>query len=367
MEFGMPTLPSRIGHFCPILIAILSLLPVSAIQAQLPPQTGGIYDGVQEAFRSKKYERSIAPPKYAMPTSFGEFGADGALLIGIQIALGRYNGETIVVGMKPVYGGANGVWSTTTHGVYEKNKSAKLPCRITEYVSLVAPTGSAVSKITLRKGNFINGLSLEYLTIGDRTLEVESDETTKSIWVGSEEGTKVVIDPQGLPVCGVCGTTTTDGVLRDVGLIHITDPRLRPPSLIPNDEWDEEEFWNSLLPKKPETVSSVAVPAVEVPEEKEIVSETEPASTSWGYLPYLVFGGVALPIIVVCYLLFGRQRSEDVPQVPVRLPGTTRQSLDIRASQGRYTLPELDLPPIPDTTAKSANSTPTGKGTSRWL
>ena len=124
---------------------------------------------------------------------FEEIPRDGALLVGLDLAVGNYAGHKVVRAVLGVYMTAQGILQGEPHGELG-----------TDYVKLLAKPGYAVGAIKVRGGNRVDGLSLTFMRIREDRLDPR--DSYSSAWVGGEGGNApVTVGGEGRAVVGIFG------------------------------------------------------------------------------------------------------------------------------------------------------------------
>ena len=124
--------------------------------------------------------------------AFEEIPRDGALLIGLHLAVGDFAGHLVVRAVQAVYLSPEGIANGEPHGDLGD-----------DYVKLQAKPGYAVGAITARGGNRVDGLSLTFMRIRDDRLDPR--DSYSSEWVGGEGGNPAWVGGDGRAVVGVFG------------------------------------------------------------------------------------------------------------------------------------------------------------------
>ncbi|HEY1784923.1 MAG TPA: hypothetical protein VGG30_05210, partial [Pirellulales bacterium] len=124
---------------------------------------------------------------------FEEIPRDGALLVGLHLAVGNYAGHLVVRAVQAVYLSSQGIVQGEPHGDVG-----------TDYVKLLAKPGYAVGAMKVRGGNRVDGLSLTFMRIRDDRLDPR--DSYSSEWVGGDGGSEPApVSGDGRAVVGVYG------------------------------------------------------------------------------------------------------------------------------------------------------------------
>ncbi len=141
---------------------------------------------------------------------FREAGADGTLLVGLEVGVGRFVNNPVIKAVRPVFRAGDkdslGEW----HGGAGDDI-------VKEVVKFIAKPGYAVGAITLKTGLGIDGLSVTFMKVVDGKLD--PNDTYESEWVGGMGGGGPVKIGDGTPVTGLIGKARADTV-SGLGLLH---------------------------------------------------------------------------------------------------------------------------------------------------
>src|SRR5438132_3089597 len=158
-------------------------------------------------------------------TPFSETLAEGGVLVGFDIALGKFVRDDTIVGLRPIYRTARGEVATQEYGPFrsaDSGGSKKLPRnQAIRTVRVTANPGYAIGAITLRTAIGIRGMSLTFMRVQGETLA--SQQSYTSAWIGSDSGGReATLNCGGAPVVGVFGNQDDQRVLA-LGLTYVGD------------------------------------------------------------------------------------------------------------------------------------------------
>ncbi len=124
---------------------------------------------------------------------FEEIPLDGALLVGLNLKVGKVAGNLVLRAVQGVYLSPQGIVDGEPHGDLGS-----------EFIKLLAKPGYAVGGAKVRGGSFVDGLSLTFMRIHNDHLDPR--DAYSSDWVGGQGGgAPVVISGDGRAVVGVFG------------------------------------------------------------------------------------------------------------------------------------------------------------------
>jgi len=140
---------------------------------------------------------------------FREAGSDGALLVGLEVGVGRFLNNAVVVSVRPIFRAGDKETLGEWHGPTEKG--------VKEVIKVVAKPGYAVAGISVRTGLGMDGLSLTFRKVVDGKLD--PNDSYESDWVGGMGGRGSVKIGDGTPVIGLIGKARADTV-SGLGLLY---------------------------------------------------------------------------------------------------------------------------------------------------
>ncbi|HEV3118614.1 MAG TPA: hypothetical protein VGY58_16305, partial [Gemmataceae bacterium] len=158
-------------------------------------------------------------------TPFSETPAEGGVLVGFDIALGKFVRDETIVGLRPIYRTARGEVATQEYGPFRSADSGgnkKFPRnQAIRTLRVTANPSYAVGAIALRTAIGIRGMSLTFMRVQGEALD--SQQSYTSAWIGSDTGGREAsLNCGGAPVVGAFGNQDEQRVLA-LGLIYIGD------------------------------------------------------------------------------------------------------------------------------------------------
>jgi hypothetical protein len=319
---------------------------------------GAIFTAARAAVDAGRVESSKPLGFHNKRGLFNELPADGAVLVGFDVGIGKFLDIETVYALRAVYMTANGETSGQEHGLfYGQRKVGKrtYKSKVLRRVRVLARPGYAVGGVTLRSGLNINGLSLTFMRINGRSLDPRQSYTSE--WVGDRTGgNEAYMGGDGAPVVGIHGSQDVEHV-SSLGLVYMNQPpvvaqappplrteRPAPPRVevpppapaapvappkeehaqappaapreekqaegpaAPNPERDEDRPWPA--PKAPPRRVAKSEPAT--PAEPPPPPEA-PEGVDW--LPFVGFAAVLVPgFCLVLFMSLGRKKSAPAPE-----------------------------------------------------
>jgi hypothetical protein len=362
----------RIGHRAGgLLAAALALAVGSLARADLGEQgeqEESLFAVARRAVAQGLTRKSRMLGFSVIKRSFKETPAEGAILIGFDLGLGKsLKQREVIYALRPIYLTAEGETTSRDYGLFDgdDNYPSKKKARrggVTRTVQVKARSGYAVGGISLRTGVNIHSLSVTFMRIRGRRLDPRDSYTSGEVgtWTWGRVSS---VKGSGAPVVGVFGNRDGKRVLA-LGLIYLrvagapaeaapARPRRPKPT---EPEADKEEPAKDPVPPPqppPDRKDPPANPAAAAEKPAPRAAPKEAGGTNW--LPYLVFGGVAVVIFPLLLLVCGRKKQEDDPEALAAYPSPPRPARTSRTVSS-------DTPntsPVPDqgTTPAPVDST----------
>jgi S1-C subfamily serine protease len=148
-------------------------------------------------------ETAKAAPKGKEPTILGgafdpqfkDVAPDGALLVGLEIGLGKFGNRDMIRSARPIYRSPSGETNGEIHGTVKPT------------VTLKAKDGYAVGAVTVKHGMMFDGMSVTFMKVTDGKLDPA--DAYESEWVGTDEKkTPTKQGGDGTPVVGIVGKSS---------------------------------------------------------------------------------------------------------------------------------------------------------------
>lgn len=252
-------------------LTILLLFPLAKVWSAEPekePDT--VYTAAREARDKEHFDKTRLLGSDAWDKPFEEIPADGAVLVGFDFGLGR-RGNDDIYAVRAIFRNERGETFQHEFGLfsYVRDEEGRRS-RVTHTSKVVARPGFAVGAITVRGGRQIHGMSVTFMRL--KGLKLDPDVSYSSEWIGNRiGGREETISTNGSPVIGVYGNKDDREIL-GFGLIT--------------------------LPRAGE--SQAAEPPVKL-------ADTSADADFMTWVPFVVFGVVAIPIFLVLWLSVGRK------------------------------------------------------------
>jgi hypothetical protein len=339
------------------------LLPADLSAADGPAnKSGAIFTAARAAVDAGRVERSKPLGFNISKVPFTEMPADGALLVGFDVGVGKFLDIETVYALRPVYQTAFGETSGQEHGLFfgqRKVGRRTYKSKVLRRVRVLARPGYAVGGVTLRTGLNINGLSLTFMRVSGRALDPRQSYTSE--WVGDRTGGgEAYISGDGAPVVGVFGSQDVEHV-SSLGLIYMSlppvvaqapappsrterpperpaaaPPRVEvplpaPPAAPPAPPKEERAQAPAAAPKDEPRADGPAAPnpardedrpwpAAKAPAHRERVAQPEPVAPASAegvdWLPFAAFGALLVPAFALLFVSLTRKKPVPPPRRP---------------------------------------------------
>jgi hypothetical protein len=139
---------------------------------------------------------------------FREAGPDGALLVGMEVGVGRFFDHKVIKSMRPIFRNGDKETLGAWHGPTDQET-------VKEVVKVVAKPGYAVGAVTAKTGLGMNGFSVTFMKIVNGRLD--PTDKYESEWIGTTTGGEGKIG-DGTPVIGLIGKSSAAS-LSGLGLL----------------------------------------------------------------------------------------------------------------------------------------------------
>ncbi len=306
-----------------------------------------IFAVARAAVAKKRIEKSQLLGGSPDRNLFTDLPGDGAVLIGFELGVGMFFNDETVYAIRPIYRLPEGESASEPYGLFaDKTLPNKrvVKTRVLRRVRVLADPGYAVGGITLRNGLNIDGMSVTFMRIKGRTLDPKRSYV--SDWVGGRNGGQErSVNGGGAPVVGVFGNQDTDHVW-SLGLIFIEGgapaeaaPAIPPVKKPPEPVDDPPAKPADVVPPAPE-IEPDAPDAHSGDAEVRPAKDQPEAAGGISWVPFVVFGIVALPIFATLFFTFGRRAH---PSTSEPIDVLRAEDDDLAGAHGR---PEWDYPPV---------------------
>jgi hypothetical protein len=147
---------------------------------------------------------------------FREAGPDGSLLVGLEVGVGRFFNNPVVVSVRPIFRAGNKETEGEWHGTTKADA-------VKEVVKVVAKPGYAIGALTAKTGLGMDGLSVTFMKVVNGKLD--PNDSYESDWVGGKGGGgPVKVGGDGTAIIGLIGKARADTV-SGLGLLQPADKK----------------------------------------------------------------------------------------------------------------------------------------------
>ena len=282
---------------------------------------------------------------------FNEHPAEGGVLIGFDVGVGKFGKIETVYALCAVYRTAQGELPYFNHGQFANRilpDNKLIRTKVVRTVSLRARPGHAVGGVRIRAGLKINGLSLTYMFIEGRKLNPSASYASE--WVGDRTGgSEATVTGNGDPVVGICGSEDQEHI-KSLGLLCILSPA--GPAQPPPDPPKDGKPIESAKVEQPAGLGEVVPPEAATPNEG-AVPESSAAAKSSGWLPFAVFGAVAVPVFLILFALVRKgqvadrdPKAADPASSRPQPPGAPDEAISVKPHLPQIPLDAADVSPV---------------------
>jgi hypothetical protein len=280
-----------------LLLYVLLLLFAPPGSAQDRPPT--MEEAVRKAVSAGKLDDSDNVGTTSDQASYRDVERDAGILVGLEIGLAKWFDREIPFAIRPIY--RNGSQEVTGRAAGNFNSD-----EIRRRVRVSAKPDYAVGGMWLRTGAGMDRVCLHYMRIRGTGLDATDNYT--SGWIGSSDGgSERYVDSGGRPIVGLFATTN-EKQAHNFGFISARVPlppprpkdlRPAPPANAVDEEAADPEPWKAKKSK------------LEL--EEEARKEQEPKEgVGTIFIVFVVFGLVAVPLVVVLYFVLGKKEKTTV-------------------------------------------------------
>jgi hypothetical protein len=343
------------------LMAVL-VLGAAARAADRPGEVPtAIFTAARTAVAEGNLDRTRLLGSPFVKTPFDENSAEGGVLVGFDVALAPWMGDSeFVQALRPIYMTLNGERSYHEYGKFTEarprapNGNGPRPRQL-RTVRVTAEPGYAVGALKLRSGMFVDAMALTFMRIRGTRLDPQQSYTSN--WVGNTHGgTEVSLSAEGAVAVGVFGHQDEQHVL-GLGFILLRAPA--PPAAVekpvkrqaetPAAEKPSKRTTEAPLVEKPAEPPGVEPEAAAVPPAGEASRPRKEPSRDAGevpWLPFVIFGVLAIPLLVAFLMFVGRTKPP-----PARAPRRAAPDDDILEVEEVLDVLPADPEPLPDAAA----------------
>jgi hypothetical protein len=170
-----------------------------------PRREGDLFGTIRQAVRAGKTSKSV--PIGGGSREFLDVPDEGAILIGLEVGIGKWSNQDVVHSLTPIYLCRRGRILGARHGAKQERT-----------VTLEAKPGYAIGAMTIRAGAGLDAVAVTFMAIdGDR---LNPDRAYESESAGGPGGAEQSLSGDGAPIVGLFGKLhPTDDVTNGLGLV----------------------------------------------------------------------------------------------------------------------------------------------------
>jgi hypothetical protein len=231
---------------------------------------------------------------------FTDLPKEGGVLIGFDLGIGI---NDVIFALRPIYLTAKGEAPGRDQGRFSTGGRQD---KVKRVVQIKAKPGYAVAKMRFQSAITIQCVRLTFSRLNGNSLD--PSDSYSSNWIGTYKRDRddKILDSTNCPIIGVFGKQDDKSVLA-LGLIHLKDLSEEQPAPLKDPV--------TLKKKEADAPKTAAEPAAAAEEPPEAAAD-EPTSSVVSWLPYVVFGVVAIPLFLVMMLFMGKKKSPPVEERP---------------------------------------------------
>jgi S1-C subfamily serine protease len=167
---------------------------------------------IRQAIREKRTAQT-AIQGFPLAKEFRQVPAEGAVLIGFDVTLGKFLDNDTIASLRPIYATARG-----------EQRGELLGQAQSRVLTVKAKPGYAVGALNLKTGLGLDGFSVTFMKF-DQT-RLKKDDSYTSDWLGGKDSSgRVTVGGDGSLVIGVCGRRNDAGAAVALGLVVIGKPK----------------------------------------------------------------------------------------------------------------------------------------------
>ncbi|HEV3144335.1 MAG TPA: hypothetical protein VGZ47_10650, partial [Gemmataceae bacterium] len=299
------TVPLFSKHQLLLGLAFAFVQATGALAADPTSDKNAIFAAAKDAIAHGEVDKTYLEGFAIKKTSFEELLPEGAVLIGFDIGLGPFVKDDVIYALRPIYLTAKGEIKGRDVG---KLTTGRPQDKVKRVIQIKAKPGYAVAKIRMQHGLGIECLRFTFEELTANGLD--SERSYSSGWIGTyhPEREEKVLSGEGGPILGIFGNKDDKQVLA-LGLIHFPD--LTAPPMPP-----VKERVKATAPEETKQAEPAGNNVEEPAPKEEALPEATSGSLSW--LPFVVFGVVAIPAFLVLMLVLGKKKQVVSDQPPRR-------------------------------------------------
>jgi S1-C subfamily serine protease len=167
---------------------------------------------IRQAIREKRTAQT-AIQGFPLAKEFRQVPAEGAVLIGFDVTLGKFLDNDTIASLRPIYATARG-----------EQRGELLGQAQSRVLTVKAKPGYAIGALNLKTGLGIDGLSVTFMKFNQTQLK--KDDSYTSDWLGSKDSSsRTTVGGDGSLVIGVCGRRNEAGAAVALGLVIVGKPK----------------------------------------------------------------------------------------------------------------------------------------------
>lgn len=138
---------------------------------------------------------------------FHDVSPEGAVLAGFEVGLGNFANHPVIHSLRSIYRTSQGEVNGEQHGTFDKGQ-----------LVVKAKAGYAVAGITVKAGLGIDGMSVTFMRIHNKTFDPSDSYTSE--WIGGKGGGReTLLAGTGTPVSGIFGKLNAKQEVNGLGLV----------------------------------------------------------------------------------------------------------------------------------------------------
>ena len=266
-----------------------------------------IHDFAKAAVERKEVRKTDMLGFGIVHTAYRDAPRDGAILIGFDVALSRWDDRSEIVALRPIYLTPRGEVVGSAAGSFSSSRDHK----ITQTIRVAAKPGYAVGRVTMVTGLQIHAMSVTFMRIKGQALD--KNDTYRSPMFGNRGGSEDgrTLSGNGGPIVGVYG--------------NVKGPRVYALGLIVADPTEVDEDEGPPEPAAALLTPAAASPGQVVPEVPELPAPKPADESTW--VPFAVGGFVVVMVVGVglgLMLVVNRITSSSTPPSKTKRPRPPR-------------------------------------------
>jgi hypothetical protein len=279
----------------------LALLLCGAVCGEEPKDKNAVFAEVKAALAREDVDRTEMEGFTLRNTLFSDSAKEGGVLIGFDLGIGV---NDVIFALRPIYLTAKGEAAGRDLGRFSTGGRQD---KVKRVVQVKAKPGYAVAKVRFQSAITIQCIRLTYSRLSGLSLDPSDSYSTNWIGVFKRERDEKVLDSLNSPVVGVFGNQD-DKVVLALGLIHLKEMPVEDPSRV-------REY---AFPKKDESEAAKSSAEAGAGDESTDAPSEEGGGSGISWLPFVVFGVVAVPMFLVMMLVLGKKKQPEVAERPRR-------------------------------------------------